>query len=285
VDNAQAERLGKDGRMAESTLSLALTDFEGEIGVFLGWGRGPTFGDPAWTTQQQNVINSCLRSGLRQFYFPSPMDGESSSYNWSFLRPTATLDLPPNASVVNLPDDFGSVDGNITVLSTASVSQPWQIVWRHEATIRQMYSVTPLLTGPTMYASIIPLKGTTGTQGQRFQLLVFPLADQDYTLQMTYYLNADCLTGAYPYAYGGAPHVETILESCLKIAEERMDDSSTVHAMKFQERLAASISMDRRLKPQSLGPNLDKSDGQPYWSREWIHYGAPAATYDGAPFG
>jgi hypothetical protein len=161
---------------------------------------------------------------------------------------------------------------------------PWLIQWRNEGALREMYAATPTMTGPPMLAALSPLKGTTGIAGQRFILHMFPAADQNYTLQAQYYINPDYLSGAFPFAYGGAPHAETILESCLAIAEQRRDDAMTVHTAKFKERLLASISMDRRLKPQKLGLNRDESDTR-QWQRSDVHWWAPAATYNGTSFG
>jgi hypothetical protein len=268
----------------ESTLSLKLSDLQAKLGTFLGWGRGAAFQETAWSTSQQAVIDDCTQSGLRRFYWPTPADGQQTSYDWSFLKPTSTADFPQGAQYVPLPDDFGGFEDQITLLTTNSTAQPWRVEWRNEGELRRMYSVTPVMTGPPMYAATQPLKGTTPTQGQRFQLFLFPAADQDYTLQFQYYIAPDYLTGATPYSYGGAQHTETILESCLAIAEERLDDASGIHAQAFASRLSASIAMDRRLKPQKIGPNLDRSDRQG-WERRDVHYYAPAATYNGGGFG
>lgn len=266
----------------ESTLNLQFKELQARVGSFMGWGRGAAYQDPAWNDQQQFEVDGIVGSGLRQFYFPA-IEG-AVGYEWSFLRPTATFDLPSGAQTLALPDDFGGFEGQLTLLTTNSTSLPWRIEWRNEGIIRQMYSVTPSMTGAPKYATEQTLKGTTATQSQRSQLFVFPQADQDYTLQGQYYINPDYLSGAFPYAYGGAPHAETLLESCLCVAEQRLDDANAVHAQKFQERLMASIAMDRRNKPQKLGYNDDRSDERGFDRRD-IHYFAPAATYNGSAFG
>ena len=250
----------------ESTLSLKYSDLAGEVGLFLGFGRGADNGDTPWTTKQQAAIDSCVKSGLRNFYFPPPVEGSQSSYDWSFLKPTRSLPFASGVSTVALPDDFGGFEGPITISSTTA-SVPWDVPLVGEGSVRQKHAEQPAATGRPVMAAIQPLKGTTQGEGQRFQLALWPLADQAYTLQFAYYILADCLTGSRPYAYGGAAHVETILESCLAIAEQRLDDASSVHTMKFAERLLASISLDRRYKPQRLGQNLDRSDWREMRSR------------------
>ena len=267
----------------EPSLNLPYAKLMAEVGEFLGYGRGAAFGDPAWDSRQQTDIDFCVQSGLRQFYYPVSVDGQPGSYTWSFLRPTFTITLAAGAQTVALPDDFGGFEGQISILTTGTTAMPWSIRWLNESRIRDMYQQTPTMTGPPMYAVTEPLKGTAGDRGQRWQLLVFPLADQTYTLTGTYSINPDALDGALPYAYGGAEHAETVLESCLAIAEQRRDDAMSVHTMKYKERLQASISMDRNKKPDNLGYNADRSDGYE-WNRRSIHGFEAAATYNGQAF-
>ena len=269
--------------MAEPTLALKLADIQAKIGVFAGWGRGAAFGESTWSDFQQATIDDCTQSGLRRFYYPEPIEGMASSYEWSFLRPVTSLAFAQGTSTVPLPEDFGGMDGQLTIVTTTSTAAPWKIEWRNEGFIRERYALTPEMSGPPMFAAEQPIRGTQPTAGQRFQLYLFPLADQDYTLQAAYSINPNYLTGDAPYAYGGPQHTETILESCLAVFEERQDDSAGVHRDAFRRRLMASISMDRKNKPQCLGYNRDRSDDSPY-SRSNVHYWAPAPTYNGASF-
>lgn len=259
--------------MAESTLSIAYLELIGETGLFLGWGRGPIFGDPAFTTQQQASLDSCVKSGIRQVNNPPVLQGESTAYDWSFLKPTTTLVYPIGQSIVALPDDFGGFEGQITLLSTTG--QQWgPIQLFNEGQVREQYASAPAQTGRPLMASLQPLKAMTSTRGQRFQLFLFPLADQNYTLQFPYYLLPDYINGANPYPYGGAAHAELYVASCKYAAERDLDDiKGGPQNQYFLERLAASVSADRRFKAQTLGPNLDRSDwtqGQRPWP--WNHY-------------
>ncbi len=240
--------------MPESTLSLLKADYESKVGIFLGWGA------TAWKTDPEKAdrIKDAVNSGYRRFIFPD------QPFNWSFLKPFATLTLVDGDSTIRMPDDFGGIEGRIAVSDGASgIFRPLEI--RNPAMIEQMFSEMPDSTGRPLYASLRPLKGTTHTRGQRQELFVFPTADADYSFTFQYYLLPDCLTDEYPYAYGGAEHAETILESCLAIAEERIDDIfGGPHAMAFDKRLRASMAMDRRKKPQNLGTNRDLSDVENY---------------------
>ena len=47
--------------------------------------------------------------------------------------------------------------------------------------------------------------------GQRWALEVYPTADEEYTISLSYSISPSALTGASRYAYGGAAHTETII--------------------------------------------------------------------------
>jgi hypothetical protein len=270
--------------MAESSLSLTLDQLRAEVGNFLGFGQGNTapYADGAWSTQQQQRIDSCVSSGLRRVIYPEPLEGEKAAYEWSWAKPTASVVLDEGASTIPLPDDFDAPEGKVTVLTSSTTTQPWPIEWRNEAFIRERYSMCPEQTGPPMLVALQPVKGTTATAGQRFQLFVFPLADQEYTLQLQYYVSPDMLTSAFPFPLGGAQLAELYLESCLAVAEERQDDALTVHREAFKTRLMAAVSADRKRKPQSLGYNGDRSEQRALNRRDY--YFVPPATYNGSSF-
>ncbi len=179
--------------------------------------------------------------------------------------------IDSGASVAPLPDDFGGFEGQLNGSLPAS-SVVWPIDLVSEGRIRQMYALTPTTSGRPLFAGLQPLKGVSATRGQRQQLILYPLADQAYVLQCTYYVNPDYLTTAFPFHLGGAQHAETILESCLAVAEERLDDAQGVHAAAFKTRLMASIGKDRQNKPQSLGYNADRSDSRFRQTRASLHW-------------
>lgn len=255
----------------EPTLNAAFSDLQTDVANYLGYNPVLVVG-----SKEASDVDRCVRGGLRKFYH--------CGYDWSFLKPVASLPFASGASTVLLPDDFGGPEGRVTVKTTGSTSQPWLIDWRNEGEVRQMYSGMPSFTGPPMYVAQEPLNGTTATGSTRSQLLIFPLADQAYTLQMAYYVNPNYLTGALPYAYGGPQHAETILECCLSVAELILDDQAGVHAQEMERMLAVSQDVDRRMKPQKIGKNIDRSD-LPMFDKRQVHWWAPAATYNGNPFG
>lgn len=263
----------------ESTLAITFAELKARITSFMGWGRGSDYGDTPLTSDQSFQLQGLLASGLRQFYYPPPLEGERVSHDWSFLRPTCTLTLALGDSTLALPDDFGGFEGRITLVPSAT--QTWTpIDLFNEGLVRQRAVQLPAATGIPEMAALVWLKGTTASAGQRAQLLFWPQADKDYPINFQYYVLPDYLQTAFPYHLGGMAHAETILESCLATAEQRLDDSATVHSLKFKERLAASINIDRKMKPQRLGYNGDNSDALAARCGN-LHWNFPGITFQG----
>lgn len=251
------------------------------MGLHLGYGRGADFSETAWSTRTASLLDQFVSSGLRQFYMPPSVDQSGVSYDWSFLHPVASLTLSSGERSVALPDDFGGIEGPITLSSSAS--QVWEIGQYNEAMVRTKFAAFPDSTGPPEMVAISPQRGTSLTKGQQNNLAVFPEADQDYTFEFQYYITPDALTGSRPYAYGGAVHAETILASCKAAAELDLDDLvNGPQRMKFMERLAVSISLDRRMKPQKFGYNADRSDEK--WNGRRKRWGLnnTTITFNGA---
>jgi hypothetical protein len=102
------------------------------------------------------------------------------------------------------------------------------------------------------------------------QLHFWPIPDMDYAIQFRYYLCPNAMDDANPYTYGGTMHADTIKASCLAVAEIERDDVAGVRDARWKERLAASVSLDRRSKPMTFGYNRDNSDAMerrygPFW--------------------
>jgi hypothetical protein len=269
--------------LAESTLDLSLNQIQSKLGLQAGWGRGAVVAsDPAWTSYQQAVLDDAVQSASRRFYH-QPMTADMKTvHEWSFLKPVSTLDLPAGVTTISLPDDFAYAEGPLTIKVAGATSQPWRIDWRNEGYLRQLQQTQPNLQGPPMYAAVVPVKGTTQASSTRWQLLIFPMSDQDYTLQLAYAVSPDYLSLANPYPWGGAQYVEAFLECCYAVLEERLDDHQSTHAAAYEKALAAAIAVDRKAKAQHVAPNTDTSDNSFELNRR-IHYGQPAITYNGSP--
>jgi hypothetical protein len=256
--------------MPESGLSLQITDLQNRLSNYAGWGNVYS----ALTSYQQGIVDDACQSGLRRFYYPEPVPPQQDSHAWSFLRPVVTLNLQSGKSTIPLPDDFGGFEGELTI-QTGSGVQWFPVKLCNPGEVDVKYMTWPTTSGKPAMVSVQWNKGTTALAGQRAQLYVWPLADTLYPVRFQYYILPDYLNAATaPYALGGAAHIETVLESCFAVMEERLYDvprGQGVHGAAFLARLAASISMDRRSKAQDLGFNRDRSD-ETGWRRSDNHY-------------
>jgi hypothetical protein len=238
--------------MAEPTLAAAYADLLGDVGFFLGFGRGTAFNDPDWTAQQKATIDRCVKGGLRKVYH--------CGHDWSFLRPVVTLQVDSGKNTVALPDDCGGVEGEVTVSATSTIVW-YPVQFTGVGRVYQQQAQCPTTTGRPQLCCVEPALRPTAGQGQRFQLRLWPTADAAYTLKFQYYLNPEYLSGAFPYLYGGAQHAETFLAAAKATAELDLDDiADGPQQAEFLRLLEVSKDIDRRNKPQVFGYNRDLSD-------------------------
>lgn len=261
--------------MAESQLTLKLTDLAGEVGAFLGWGRGPDNGFEAWDARKQSDIKSCLESMLRMIYFQAQADPRDGAYQWSFLRPVADIPFVQGTRSSPLPDDFGGFQDEFAVSRATSTAgglfMPVPIV--SEGQIDQRYAMVPGATGRPIMAAERVLKGTSMTKSSRSELYVYPQATEDYVMRIGYYILPDYLTTLNPFPYGGAAHAETFKAAARAAAELFLDNEPGPEMQNYQRALTASINYDRRHQPKSLGKNYDRSDwrrGAFYGREGWM---------------
>lgn len=248
----------------ESTLSLSFKELCADTGQFLGWGRGAAYGDTAWSEADKSRIETCVKSGLRQFYIPA------TPYEWSFLKPVASITLPADSSVVDLPDDFGHLDGGFIISSDDNV-RGWEVPAVGPGMVTRSYAVDSQAIGWPDLIAVRPKRGTDVHHGQRFELHIFPISDQEYTITLQYSLLPNALDGTRPFAYGGMAHAETVRTACLMAAEEYLDNNRGIWAQKFVERLAASIAYDMKNKSALIGYNGDRSDELGHFRRRRWH--------------
>jgi hypothetical protein len=252
----------------ESDLSMNCSDIVKAIAYYLGWGRAvPTVADKLAS------VLAILKIGSRQFYYPP-------GYEWSFLRREATITSAAGYSLIDLPDDFGSIIGGVVMFEDDNVSpvelrsDEW---WARN-------NLTLFSTGRPQFAVVAPVyHGGRGTNGQRYQLRVVPEADAAYDMILRYRAIPNVIryaSGSYDEVPdGGAMHAETLAESCLASAEISMNDTMSVHRQRFMELLAASIHRDQSASmPDNLGYNEDGSSN--FTMNERHKYGV-TFTYTG----
>ena len=248
------------------SLAVSYNELQKALGRYLGYGRsvyGPDDGSNEWAD-----IEDSIKSGLRQFYAPPVLPNQQGSHQWSFLRPVTVMSLTSTVSDYDTPGDFGGIDGELTYPPSTATRA---VVIVSESAIRTLRQRSPQTGNPT-HAAVRP-KSTDGSVVQGFEIIFWPTPNADVQLNYKYYISPQALTNENPYPYGGSAHSETILESCLSIAEQRLNDEKGIHWEKFLERLSASIKYDRKTSgPDFLGYNADNSDGNGYSKNDRFDY-------------
>lgn len=252
--------------MTESTLSLTLTGLQEEVGFVLGIKRDSS----AWSAEEQATVTSIVNSGLRKFYFPE------TPHEWSFFKPTTTLTTTEDDADQDLPDLFGSLDGEFTF---ASAQYKQKIKNVGEGIIRQLRADNSDTSGVPLFAAIRP-KANDGSLGQRFEVMFFPKPNDAYVLSYRYHVLPNALTAVNPYPLGGASHAETIQNSCLAVAEQRGDGEIGIYTAAFDKSLQASIIADKRQAPDNLGYNADRSSERGTAGRIGVY----TVTYNGQTY-
>lgn len=252
--------------MAQSTMALSFNDLASAVGRFLGYGAD----SGEWEVVELAEIDECIQSGVRRFYNPMPLPGESRSHQWGFLRPKYSFNTVANDFDTDMPDDFMQIVEGIAFDNSESRYDPITIV--DAARIMEQKAINDTAGTPCWAA--IRAKSQTAGSAQGFELLLYPKPDAIYTLHFRYVVYPNKLSTTNLYPYGGAWHSETVLESCLAVAEERHDDEQRVHTTRYIERLAASVSMDRMNGPLTFGYN---GDGRSVSAPEQVY----TATYGG----
>jgi len=200
-----------------------------------------------WTDAQDNEIDSYVQSGIRRVYYPASPIVQNAGYSWSFMRPTAELEIEDGTSEYDLPSAFGRLIGRL-YFSEDERYAPIQIIGIGD--MRNLWSREET-TGPPRYAAI-EFKDHTGTTRQGQRIKFWPDVDSSYTLYYTYEADASALTTAKPYPLGGKELSELYVESCLALVEQNKQGVG-VHTQQFQLMLADAIARDRKRGAKVFG--------------------------------
>lgn len=238
--------------MAESSLSVGLPELRAEVGFFLGYGR--TAG--TWSAGQLAEIDTIVQSGVRRVYYPPAIHPglpayeniSTVGYEWSWLRPTTDLDIVAGVADYSFPDDFGRLVGAFHYPPDA-----------HRASV-VIVSVGKLLSmrafnnqkDAPRYAAV-RYKQSDGTGGQRQEVLFHPEPNAPWTLSYEYEAYSGALTDAAPYPLGGMQLAELYIESCLAVAESRVDDELGQHNRQFELLLVDAVARDRKRGARNFG--------------------------------
>lgn len=230
--------------MAESSLSVGYADLCAEVGFFLGYGRTSA----NWSVAQSTLIDKLVQSGVRRVYYPPAIDGQLVAQDWSWLHPTSTLSLTADDGDYDLPDDFGRLIGNIHYEPD---EQRASIAVVSVGDLLEMRAHSDKEGAPTYVA--VRYKSSDRTTGQRQEALFWPEPDASYTVYYEYEAYSGALSDTYPYPLGGMQLAELYIESCLAVAEQRVNDAPGVHSAAFQSLLIDALLRDRKRGARNFG--------------------------------
>lgn len=204
-------------------------------------------------------VEDAIQRGQSQFYQPPPLIEGMDPHIWSFLSPTATLSFVSGKGDYDLPDDYGQVIGDFAFTDG---SPPMSLTT--EMQLRSMRRTGETGTPRYFHARELPHGGTSE---QKWELMVHPVPDRDLTVEYSYHINPQPIHPGRPHPYGGAVHSNTLLYSCLDIAERQIDGVVGGYAEKFRESLSSSIQFDVKATDVS---SLSYAGSVIYGSYEWF---------------
>ncbi len=252
----------------ESTLSVTYSELLKELGWF--WlGERSTF-----TAEETDIIDGVMISGLRQFY---------RAHQWRFLHNTLTVTTVSGTDDYDMADNFNGVWGPITYVNADDSPVIIEVV--PETRILQYRQYETIESYYPRYAAFRP-KSSDGSDGQRWEMMLWPSPDAAYTLQLECQVNPSKLTAAKPYPLGGMLHSETILNSCMSVMEKRCHREQTYWRDAYMEALAQSIERDGdQAVPDSYGLNLDAGTrSRSAYDLLHMFHGSAVLTYDGTDY-
>lgn len=268
-------------------LGLHYRELLSQVGDFLEFGWDPAI----WSHEELNFADATVQEGVRKFYYPKPTGKEGHVYEWSFLRPELALVTNATQSDYNLPDWFSHFIGELAFTSPINGYLPLKVVALSQ--IRRMQG-EPLQTGIPRFAAIAP-RSVDGLSDPRYKLILAPVPDSAYTLTAVTKAVPPRLSDDNPYPLGGPEHAETIRTACIMAAEIRHIQLKPPTPMgrgrrvwiprpsqeEFNDRLMASIGLDERMKPESLGYCGNERRDQ--WPNDYRESVSPSLSYNGAP--
>lgn len=225
---------GEHSDVSATSLALGYEDLAGIVAKYLGY-------DAADLTDAQSAeVDSCIQSGVRNFYYPPHMEGVDEFYEWSFLRQSCSVQTAANVADYRMADGFGRVRGGIYFAGGDRERRPLAVI-----PVGDMLACRRRAeTGAPRLASF-RFKATYGASGQFMELMLHPTPDRAYTLEFGGEADTGRISASRPFPLGGAPFAELVTESCLAAAEQRANDETGIHTENFRNLLVSMIAKDR----------------------------------------
>jgi hypothetical protein len=280
IDNSSAKPtsdgiwVDDDGRFNAAYLSRM-------VGRHLGAGPNPS----AWSHGQEQMIAECLRRAQRKVYNPPVLPSEKYPHDWSFLRPVSSIRTRGGVYAYDLPNDFAQLYGPLTHASADSTLYP-SIRFVGEHMIRQLLQRQESSARPDRAA--VRVKEKIGDEPTRYELILWPTPDDEYTIEFRYRVNPD--TSGYNSLpalvdamdlHGGDRFSEMFLEAAFLSADELMGVKRSPHDERFIRAVINAVGSDRLTSsPDSMGYNGDPSMGRSF-NGDWHEYDENTVSYNG----
>jgi len=256
---------GSDGVVSSNTFTSATHADWTTYGIIAGTDTVDVTVVGAGTTEVDEYDISVVSSGDLTL-----VANDGTSLTFFVSRPAANY---------TLPDDFSRLIGRLHY-QPADRYPSIQII--QEDSILEMRSITDL-TGHPQYAAIRS-KSSDGSTGQRSEIIFYPRPDAAYILTYTYEAYSGQLTDALPYPLGGMYLSELYAESCLAVAEQRVNDEAGIHTSLFETLLVDAVARDRKRGAKNFGRMGNQAEYDllyPRFRRGWTG-GTYSVTYDGS---
>lgn len=164
---------------------------------------------------------------------------------------------------VRLPDDF---DGFREGISFAPESGYPGLLPNTPEGIRELRATDVATRRPTYFSHEGAAFSTTA--GQRYNLMLWPTPDSDYTLHFSYLRSPAKMTADAEYPVGGLVHGDTILQCAYAAAELDQTKVAGPHVALRNVMLGKSILHDSQNRPVALGRASDPSVRQTSYRRD-----------------
>jgi hypothetical protein len=162
-----------------------------------------------------------------------------------------------------LPADFAGIEGPLTYdtfYGTDPNIADQTIEITSESKLRDMMQYLEDRDDKPRVAAVYSMNADSATAGTTHRIAFFPIPDAAYVLKYKMMNEPQYSNSGKPL--GGPLHGETIIASCLAVAEQFfLPNSPHGYAATYRRRLAASIELDRQaIRSETLGYNADPSE-------------------------
>jgi len=223
-----------------------------EVGNYLDLDPNPAI----WDHANYRRIDSIVESGYQRFLHPPSVSDSAASeeegedqeakaeqfiapYVWSFVAKTGEIAATTGEAIYDLPAEFSGGSGDLVIdggrIPLVSEDQSRNLLVQNTE------------TGTPRYAAIRP-KNHDGSGPQTWELMIYPRPDAGVTMSYRYTVSPQKLSKDRPWPLGGTQHAETLLQSCLAVAESRERREENQQRQLFAQRLRASIELDKKSK-------------------------------------